>query len=162
VLTTLALLAPLATTIAQAPQPQTSPVTVALSQFLVKTTTENNKTTERFEDFQTVFPGDVIEYRLVLANTGNEAVSGAGATLPIPNATFYLDKTASSLAGVTLLASLDGKNFRLPPLKRQVVRDGKTVEEVVKPNEYRALRWRLQNKLEAGAKLEFKARVQVR
>jgi uncharacterized repeat protein (TIGR01451 family) len=155
-LLTLALVAPMV--LAQS----TNPVTVALTQFRVTKVTVDGKTVERFQAADTAAPGDVIEYRLVLENSSKDTVNGAAATLPIPAPTFYLDKTAVSPATTTLLASVDGKNFKLPPLKRNVMRDGKTVEEVIPANEYRAVRWRLQGKLDAGAKFEFKARVQVR
>jgi hypothetical protein len=84
--------------------------------------------------------------------------------LPIPSSTTYIENTATNAASVAiLLASYDRKkSFATPPLKRKIIKDGKTIEETVKPNEYTDLRWIVRGQLKAGQTLEFKARVKVK
>lgn len=85
-------------------------------------------------------PGDVIEYQVSYKNTGKAPAKQIKATLPVPDGGMaYLEGTASP----GLQASLDGVTYAAPPLKREVVRDGRRLQETVPPSEYRFLRWDL-------------------
>lgn len=93
---------------------------------------------ESFVEAAAAKPGDVIEYVATYRNTGKGAISGLQATMPIPPQTEFIPGTARPAKA---RASLDGKAFADIPLKRQVMRDGKQVEEQVPFREYRYLRW---------------------
>lgn len=85
-------------------------------------------------------PGDVIEYQVTYHNAGQEPARQVKATLPVPEGGMsYLEGSASP----GLQASLDGVHFAEPPLKRDVVRNGRRQQVVVPPSEYRFLRWDL-------------------
>lgn len=145
--------------VAQAVRP---PLEVPLEVVRVSSQVQDGKTVESFLKAETAQPGSVLEYRLRAINTSERPLKGVRADLPIPAGTEYLADTASLPEGVNLLASLDGKSFAVPPLRRTVTRAGKSVEETVPANEYRALRWSLTAELPAGRSQEFKARVKVK
>ena len=102
-------------------------------------------------------PGETIEYVATYRNTGKQPVRNLAATLPIPANTELI---AGSARPANAQASLDGRTFSAPPLKRRVVRDGKSVDEDVAPREYRYLRW-LPGELGGEASVSFSARVRV-
>ena len=104
-----------------------------------------------------VKPGETIEYVATYRNTGKQPVRNLAATLPIPANT---ELVAGSARPANAQASLDGRTFSAPPLKRRVVRDGKSVEEEVAPREYRYLRWP-PAELGGEASVSFSARVRV-
>lgn len=93
---------------------------------------------ETFAPAETAKPGDVIEYVATYRNSGKQPIRNLEATLPIPQNTELVDGSARP-AGAK--ASVDARTFADMPLKRRVVRDGKTVEETVPTREYRSLRW---------------------
>lgn len=103
-------------------------------------------------------PGDVIEYQVTYRNPGKLPAKQVDATLPVPPAGMvYQDGSANPAA---LLASVDGEHFAAPPLKRDVVRNGKHVSETVPPAEYRFLRWHLGD-LAAGQSVTVGARMRL-
>jgi uncharacterized repeat protein (TIGR01451 family) len=103
-------------------------------------------------------PGDVIEYQVTYHNTSKAAAKHVDATLPVPpGGLAYLEGSAKP---ATLLASVDGKQFAAPPLKREVKRDGRTVIETIPPAEYRFLRWSLGD-LAAGQSVTVSARMRL-
>jgi uncharacterized repeat protein (TIGR01451 family) len=122
------------------------------------------KTVESFAKSDSVKPGDTVEYRVKANNPTASGLPNFVIDLPIPSSTVYLENSATNAASVAiLLASFDRKKtFATPPLKRKVVKDGKTLEEVVKANEYTNLRWIVRGELKSGQTLEFKARVKVK
>ena len=157
---TLALSAAVAGTTAQTAT--TRPIELHLSHARVTTELRDGKPTERLEDAAAARPGDILEYRVRATNTTDRAMNGLHVDLPIPSHTAYLDASATAQTGTaTLLASYDRKTFAAPPLKRKVLRDGKTVEETVRANEYTTLRWVLRAPLAPHQTLEFKARVRM-
>ena len=134
-----------------------------LESYLVRTEVKDNATVEVFEKAEAAKPGQTLEYRVTAQNPATEAVNNLKVDLPIPRETVYLEGTATQSANATLLASYDGKrSFGPLPLKRKVIREGKTVEETVKASEYTHLRWVSKLPLKAGQPFEFKARVKVR
>jgi len=112
---------------------------------------------EGFVAAEGVKPGETIEYVATYRNTGKQPVSGLAATLPIPVSTEYVAGTARP---ANAMASVDGATFSAPPLKRRVVRDGKSVEEEIPAREYRYLRW-FPGELGGDKSLSFTARVRV-
>ncbi len=112
---------------------------------------------ETFAAAENARPGDVIEYVATYRNTGQQAVENLVATLPIPPNTEYV---AGSAKPANAKASTGEGSFRDMPLVRQVVRDGKTVEEQVPIREYRSLRW-FPGELGGEKAVSFTARVRV-
>jgi len=113
--------------------------------------------TEKLAPAESARPGDVIEYVATYRNTGKQPIRNLEATLPIPHDTELVDGSARP-AGAK--ASLDTRAFAAMPLKRQVVRDGKQVEETVPVREYRSLRW-YAPELAADKTATYTARVKV-
>lgn len=103
-------------------------------------------------------PGDVIEYRITYRNAGREPARQVAATLPVPDGGMaYVDGSAGP---GPFQASLDGTHYATPPLKREVVRDGKRILETVPPADYRFLRWNLGD-LAAGRSVTVGARMRL-
>jgi uncharacterized repeat protein (TIGR01451 family) len=151
-------LALLGMALAQSSKPQ-----ITLEGFLVHSSIKDGKTIESFEKASRAQPGEIVEYRLKAVNSGSAAISNLNVDLPVPRETAYLDGTASGPNNATLLASFDAKrSFGPLPLKRKIIKDGKTNEEVVKANEFTNLRWAIKGAISAGQTLEFKARVKVK
>ena len=123
--------------LAQKAAPEAAGVKSVLSQKLVTVGADGK---EVLADAAQIKPGEKMEYAITYTNNTKDAAKGLQATLPIPVGTQYLPSTAKP---VLVLASLDGKTFALPPLKRKVVKDGVTTEVEVPASEYRALRWRM-------------------
>lgn len=136
---------------------------LALESWLVQMVVKDGQNVEVFEKAQNTKPGQTLEYRVTASNPADKAVSNLTVDLPIPRETAYLEGTATQSSNYTLMASYDNKkSFGSLPLKRKVIREGKTVEEIVRANEYTHLRWVSKVALKQGQPLEFKARVKVR
>lgn len=131
-----------------------SPVSAKLVQKLISTGTDGK---ELLTDVSQVKPGDKLQYELTYSNAGAVAIKGLLATLPIPAGTSYQPDTAMPPPATV---SADGVQFGKPPLKRQVERNGKVVEETIPPQEYKALRWSIGD-LAANGSVTVKARVEV-
>ena len=146
----------LAQTTAQKPQ-------LTLESYLVRTEVKDGKSVEVFEKATNVKPGQVMEYRVKALNPSDQTVNNITLELPIPRSTSYLENTATLSKDANLLASWDFKrSFGATPLKRKVIRDGKTVEEIVPATEYTNLRWVIRTPLAGHASFEFKARVKIK
>jgi len=104
-----------------------------------------------------VRPGDVIEYVATYRNTGRAPITGVEATVPIPANTEFV---AGSARPASARASVDGTTYAPMPLVRQVVRGGRSAEEMVPAREYRYLRWSAPE-LGANQSVRFTARVKV-
>ena len=112
---------------------------------------------ESFVPADAARPGDVIEYAATYRNTTREAMRDLEATLPIPAHTELVPGSARPSA---VRASLDAREFAVPPLKRRTVIDGRETLEAVPYREYRFLRWQPMQ-LAAEASMTFTARVRV-
>jgi uncharacterized repeat protein (TIGR01451 family) len=143
-----------ASSMAQKAAPESAGVKSVLSQKLVSVGADGK---EVLAEVAQIKPGEKMEYAITYTNNTKDAAKGLQATLPIPLGTQYLPSTAKP---VLVLASLDGKTFALPPLKRKVVKDGVTTEVEVSATEYRALRWRMGD-LAAAQSVTASARVLV-
>jgi len=130
------------------------PVDIKLTAY--KVVTQDGK--DELQPAEKIKPGEVIEYRAQYANTGNAAVKGLAATLPIPAALEFLPGTESP-DGVQ--ASTDGKSYAAPPLKHiSKAADGSTKIVIVPAAEYRFLRWNV-GELGAGKSVTVSARARV-
>ncbi|HET9580193.1 MAG TPA: hypothetical protein VFP44_20365 [Usitatibacter sp.] len=112
---------------------------------------------ETFAPAETAKPGDVIEYVATYRNAGKQALRNLEATLPIPQNTEFVPGSAHPS---NARASLDMKTFGQMPLMRRVVKDGKTIEALVPPRDYRSLRWHA-GELGGEKTATFTARVRV-
>jgi uncharacterized repeat protein (TIGR01451 family) len=105
-----------------------------------------------------VAPGDVIEYRVEYRNSSDKAVRDLVATLPIPAAMSYVEKTARPDKAQ---GSANGSTFGPLPLRRRVKNaDGSTSVVSVPVRQYRYLRWNVPA-LAAGQSISFAARARV-
>lgn len=93
---------------------------------------------ERFEPATEALPGDVVEYRITVANETDAAI-GAGVvvvTVPIPEGVDYIENSAGPAAGerVVIEFSADGgESYDEPPVLVE--------RSVASPEEYDAIRW---------------------
>jgi uncharacterized repeat protein (TIGR01451 family) len=103
-------------------------------------------------------PGDVIQYDAVYRNSSKASVRNVLATVPIPT---HLEFIAESAKPAGALATADGKTFEPIPLMRTVHKpDGTTEKQPVPPQEYRALRWTINELAAVGStKVSLRARV---
>lgn len=86
-------------------------------------------------------PGDVIEYRAIYVNNSKAPVERVLASVPIPEGTTLIVKTASP---ADASASVDAVTFAPMPLTRTVkLADGTVRTEAVPLSEYRSVRWAL-------------------
>ena len=143
------------------------PVTVALNAFVVtEVTLDDGTVVEEFAEAEAVFPGQVIEYRLIATNRSEAVLPAGRLTLvgPVPEQTRYVaDSATASGPDRRLEASLDGEVFAEPPLLvTETDADGREVEVEVDPEDYRALRWVVLRPLQPGEELVLTYRVVVR
>lgn len=110
------------------------------------------------EEAKSSRPGDLIEYVASYRNTGKSTARGLLGVLPVPDGMSY---AGSNSGPQPMQASLDGKKYEVPPLKRVVRQaDGSTKTETVPPGEYRSLRWNLGD-LPAGQRVQVSARMRL-
>lgn len=131
-------------------------VTVKLEQFKVVSGPGGQ---ESLADASTVKPGDIVEYQATYRNNDVKPVTGLQATLPIPEGTEYLPKTARPGADLVKAATREGQ-YAPEPLQRQVRVNGKLQTEPVPYGQYRSLQWAL-GQLPPGGEFQVKARVQI-
>lgn len=113
---------------------------------------------ERYGPANRAKPGDLIAYRATYTNRTEKRLSGVLATLPIPAGMVYVSASAEPKE---VLASLDGVHFEPVPLKRMVRNaDGIKVPKEIPVEEYRALRWKLDD-LRVGQAETVKARMHI-
>jgi uncharacterized repeat protein (TIGR01451 family) len=118
----------------------------------------NSEGREELKPADKVSPSEIVEYQLVFTNKSKTGVKNLQPTLPVPEGMEYLPNTAKP---AKVLASLDGKEFKEAPLKRQVKKaDGTFVAVDVPYAEYRYLRWSTGD-LAAGGKVTLSARMKV-
>lgn len=157
------------------------PVTLELENWLVTTEATDDGPVERFQAALEAAPGDLVEWRLLAVNTGDELLTGVALTIPLLPQTRYLPGTAvfryvaidAAVAdsnvpaeGADALFSSDGgQTFQLPPLTRTVIetRDGEQIEvvQIIDPSEYTHARVVVPT-LEPGSRYTFSLRTEVR
>lgn len=135
-----------------------APVSVELLQFKVIKGPDGK---ERYAPADAVVPGDVIEYRATYRNNTDKPIADMAATLPIPEGTNYLPKSASAPGGrAAEAATAEGRYGREPLMRKVKGKDGKLRDEPVPYGEYRMLRWPFGG-LNGKGEFTVKARVQV-
>lgn len=145
---------------------KTSPLVMTVSQALVKSVTQNGKTTEqRIDKFKSVVPGDVVAYTLTVRNVSDNDLNNVAPILLVPASTTYLAPDGEVGSLVKTEYSIDGgKTFAARPTKKvTVTENGKSVTREVeaKRSEYQKVRWTIP-KLRAGTELKLGFRVQVK
>lgn len=131
-----------------------APVTSTLSAWKV----EQKDGAEKLVEAGKVAPGDVVEYRVEYRNAGSKAVRDLSATLPIPSAMTYIER---STRPARAQASTNGRAYGPLPLRRRVkAADGSTNVVAVPSSQYRFLRWNVPV-LNAGQSISFAARARV-
>jgi uncharacterized repeat protein (TIGR01451 family) len=104
-------------------------------------------------------PGEIIEYRATYKNSGNAVARKLIATLPVPVEMEYLPGSATP---ATAGATTDGVAYSKIPLKRKVkLAGGQVVVRDVPFDEYRALRWELED-LPPGTGITVSARMKIK
>jgi len=103
-----------------------------------------------------VYPGDVIEYRIVATNTSDGDLKNIFIKVPVPKGTVYV---AGSATGEPEFSIDGGKTFSKVP-KYTVVENGKKVEKVAPPEMYTFVRWKI-DRLAPGESREFRYRVMI-
>jgi uncharacterized repeat protein (TIGR01451 family) len=151
---------------AQAQPTESDDVGVQLAAFVVtEVVLADGTRSETFAEAEVVFPGQVIEYRLVATNRTAAVVAAGRLTLvgPVPASTRYVaDSATAGGADSRLEASLDGETFAEPPLfVVETGADGREVEVEADPGDYRALRWVVLKALEPGEAISLHYRVVV-
>ena len=131
-----------------------APVTSKLSAWKV----QQKDGAEQLVEAGRVAPGDVIEYRVEYRNAGSKVVRDLAATLPIPAAMSYVEKSnrPSQAQGST-----NGRAYGPLPLRRRVKgADGSINVVAVPAAQYRFLRWNVPV-LNPGQSISFVARARV-
>ncbi|GGB78741.1 MULTISPECIES: hypothetical protein [Deinococcus] len=146
---------------------QTSPITLALVQELVRTVTVNGKTSEALTPApKSVVPGDLVRQQLTATNTSDRPINRVVLKLPVPEHATYIAVERSDVPGEvrTEFSADGGKTFGLAPLKKTVLitENGQSVhkEVTVPPSDYTTVRWTL-NQLPARAQATVGFRMRV-
>lgn len=131
-----------------------APVTSRLSAWKV----QQKDGVEQLVEAGRVAPGDVIEYRIEYRNAGSKAVRDLNATLPIPAAMSYVEK---SNRPARAQGSTNGRAYGPLPLRRRVKGADGSVQMISVPAaQYRFLRWNVPV-LNPGQSISFVARARV-
>ena len=106
--------------------------------------------------------GDVLVYRIIYKNSGNEAATNAVIDNPIPQGMTYIDNSATG-ENADITFSIDGgKTYKKPSLLSYESKhpNGKTERYTARPEEYSNVRWLVKSvPSNTGGKVEFKVRV---
>ncbi len=107
-------------------------------------------------------PGDVLRYTISYTNRGDTDAVSAEIVDPVPRGTSYIGGSALG-ENAEITFSLDGKEFRTPPMLRYRVRldDGTEAEYRATPEMYTHIKWKLKKPVPPGGSglLSFKVRV---
>ena len=138
---------------------QNNKLSIKIEGFLVKTIKENNKIKEILKPLpKEVFPGNIIEYHIIVKNTSNETIKNVKIIGKIPKGTLYIENSATDSPQF----SIDGgKTFYKPPVKYIKIENGKKVEKIATPDMYTNLLWTVKQ-IQPNKKIIFKYRVKVK
>ncbi|ADV66605.1 hypothetical protein [Deinococcus maricopensis] len=145
-------------TLAQTAQP----ITLTLTRDLVRTVTQNGKSTEQITaNVKSVLPGDTFIENLTVRNTTTKA-RNLTVRLPVPKAAQYIgNATPSSNRWQVQFSADGGKTFAAAPLKQTIIDNGIKKEVVVPINKYTDARWIITG-LKPDESLKFNFRAQVK
>ncbi|WP_293374448.1 hypothetical protein [Nevskia sp.] len=118
---------------------------------------------EAFAPAGEVAPGDLLEYRLVYANTGSTGISQLTVNGPVPKGTAYLPNSAAAATRHTLRYSYDGGKtwVTTPPVREVRAADGQVRREPLPNEEITNIAWQVQEPLKAGSSQTYRYRVRV-
>ncbi|MCB1619132.1 MAG: DUF11 domain-containing protein [Thiothrix sp.] len=141
-------------------QTRAAPLQNTLQAYLVSADQQGR---EILQPTREVEPGQLIEYQLTYANTGNSALRDVVVTGPIPAATAYMPQSARTQAKAQLQVSIDnGRTFESEPVRRMITdKNGRKVEVIIPPSEYSHVRWIMKEPLQAGMTRQFAYRSMV-
>lgn len=147
---------------------EANPLEVKLEAFIVSSITKDDGSTEElFSEAEAARPGQIVEYRITVQNSGETSLPANNAVItgPIPAGTEYLAETATASSALALLEfSADGgQSFSSPPIM-MMVRNSEGQEEEVEAQakDYTAARWSILKALEPAEMLVFVYRVVVK
>jgi uncharacterized repeat protein (TIGR01451 family) len=127
--------------------------------YIVKVVVDDKGKREELQPLpKKVYPGDVIEYKVIATNTSNEELKNIIIRAKIPEGTVYVPKSAS---GEPEFSIDNGKTFSKEPVKYYVIENGKKVEKIATPDMYTNLRWKI-DVLKPNETAEFYYRVRVK
>jgi len=136
------------------------PVTGDIKAFIVTQTDGEEQVIEASE----TEPGQLMEFRIVFTNNGEESVTGIRVVDPIPENTTFVADSHSSDVRADFEVSIDGgESFEAEPVVRIETReDGTQSRVVVPPADYTHVRWLASEALGAeGGQHSFAYRVSV-
>ena len=109
-----------------------------------------DKGVEEFLPADNAHPSDVIEYRLVYTNAGDEPIQNVLITDPIPIGTKFVHPSASTSEAARVEFSIDsGKNFQpWPILIKTKTPDGKEKVVEATPDMVTHIRWALSDAIQ--------------
>lgn len=123
---------------------------------------------ERYDNADTVKPGQIIMYHMVHKNTFDNAIGGVAIVGPIPQQSVLVpgSLTSSKEAKVEVRGEFDpdrpGEEWSTLPAKRIVIRaDGSQALETAGPESFTAVRWVLADPLQQNESVTTQYRVRV-
>ncbi len=168
-ITIIFLLAALASlSLAQDDPIQEDPIATKIEYYVVsQVTAEDGTKVEKFSDnLNKVYPGQIIEYRLIASNQGEITLPEeiVVLTMPMLQGFTYVDGSATpSSEEVRTEFTVDNKSFSEQPLMDTITsNDGDSEEVIIDPNRYKAVRWTLLIPFEPGQETTFTYRVKVK
>lgn len=131
--------------------------------------TETSEGAEKFMPANVVKPGQTIEYRLVHTNTFDDAIGGVTVVGPVPEGgELIAGYTSSDVPGMfEVQGEFDpdrpGEEWAALPAMRVVIdEDGTRRVEEAKPEDFTAVRWRLDGPMQRNASVSHAYRVEVK
>jgi uncharacterized repeat protein (TIGR01451 family) len=108
-----------------------------------------------------VRPGDVLLYELTYTNIGKSEATNIEFVYPVPEGMSILEEH-TKCEDCIVQYSLDGNEFSAPPILITEIVEGKPVEKIAKPAQYRLVKWIVKKPLHEGGKtsVSFKASVE--
>jgi len=137
------------------------PVTGEIKVFVVSTDDSGQEIVTEASETE---PGQVMEFRIVFTNNGDESVRGVQVVDPIPLNTRYISDSHQADVPASFEVSIDGgESFELEPVTRiETQADGSQKEVTIPPSQYTHVRWLAQEELTSnGGQHSFAYRVTV-
>ena len=137
------------------------PVTGEIKVFVVSTDDSGQEIVTEADETE---PGQVMEFRIVFTNNGEESVRGVQVVDPIPLNTRFVSDSHQADVPASFEVSIDGgESFELEPVTRiETQADGSQKEVVIPPSQYTHVRWLAQEELTSnGGQHSFAYRVTV-
>ncbi|NND89932.1 MAG: DUF11 domain-containing protein [Granulosicoccus sp.] len=137
------------------------PVTGEIQAFIVSVDEDGKEVILQADEAE---PGNVMEFRIVFTNNGDDDVRGVQVVDPIPQNTRFVPDSPQSDVPADFEVSIDGgESFELEPVVRiETQADGSQKEVVIPPEQYTHVRWLAQQELTSnGGQHQFTYRVTV-